>query len=98
MKDTAKMFIVLQENIAKELNLTLAGEKGKVSTAEGYVELELMHDLMEIKGKSRMSVLVSEHTEKILLEIITFEACNYELIRLMKNWRHMLPFYTALEI
>lgn len=73
--DTGATFTVLPENVAKELNLPLMGEKVRVSTAKGYGELELTHALIEIDGKRRIvPVLVSRHIERTLLGVITLEA------------------------
>lgn len=73
--DTGATFTVIPENVAKQLNLKLVGEKVKVSTAKGEDELELTHVLMEINGKRRiMPVLISKHIDRALLGVITLEA------------------------
>jgi len=73
--DTGATFTVIPERVAKELNLTLVGEKVKVSTAKGLDELELTHAIIEIDGKRRiMPILVSKHIDRALLGIITLEA------------------------
>ncbi|MGB9622896.1 MAG: retroviral-like aspartic protease family protein [Candidatus Bathyarchaeia archaeon] len=73
--DTGATFTVIPENVAKELNLILVGEKVKVSTATGYDELDLTHALLEINGKRRiMPVLLSRHIDRVLLGVITLEA------------------------
>jgi len=73
--DTGATFTVIPERVAKELNLTLVGEKVKVSTAKGLDELELTHALVEIDGKRRiMPILVSKHIDRALLGVITLEA------------------------
>jgi clan AA aspartic protease len=72
--DTGATFTVIPESIVKELNLTLAGEKVRVSTAKGYDELDLTHALLEINGKRRiMPVLLSRHIDRVLLGVITLE-------------------------
>ncbi|MEM3539217.1 MAG: hypothetical protein QW193_05235 [Nitrososphaerales archaeon] len=64
--DTEAIFTIIPENIAKELNLILVGEKVRVSTAKGYDELDLTHVLLEINGKRRiMPVLLSKHIDRV---------------------------------
>ena len=73
--DAGATFTVIPEKVAGELNLTLVGEKVKVSTAKGIDELDLAHALLEIDGKRRiMPVLVSRHIDRVLLGVITLEA------------------------
>lgn len=75
MADTGATFTVIPESVANTLNIKLAGEKVKVSTAKGYEELDLTHALLEINGKRRiMPVLVSKEADRILLGVITLEA------------------------
>jgi aspartyl protease family protein len=72
--DTGATFTIIPESIIKELNLTLAGEKVRVSTAKGYDELDLTHALLQIDGKRRiMPVLLSRHIDRVLLGVITLE-------------------------
>ncbi len=73
--DTGATFTVVPEDFARGLNLTLVGEKVKVSTGKGYDELDLTHALLEIDGKRRiMPILVSKHIDRVLLGVITLEA------------------------
>jgi len=78
--DTGATFTVIPESVAKELNLTLVGERVKVYTAKGADELELTHAIMEISGKRRiMPILVSKHIDRVLLGVITLEAMQLRL-------------------
>ena len=73
--DAGATFTVIPEKVAGELNLTLVGEKVKVSMVKGIDELDLAHALLEIDGKRRiMPVLVSRHIDRVLLGVITLEA------------------------
>ncbi|MEM3545704.1 MAG: retroviral-like aspartic protease family protein [Candidatus Bathyarchaeia archaeon] len=91
--DTGATFTVLPENVARELNLPLMGEKVRVSTAKGYDELELTHALIEIDGKRRIvPVLVSRHIERTLLGVITLEAMQLRVNPITEK----LEEYTAL--
>jgi clan AA aspartic protease len=73
--DAGATFTVIPESIVKELNLTLTGEKVRVSTAKGYGELDLTHAILEIDGKRRiMPVLLSRDIDRVLLGVITLEA------------------------
>jgi len=75
LADTGATFSIIPEAMAKELSLTVTGEKVKVSTAKGYDELDLSHALMEIMGKRRiMPVLVSKSLDRVLVGVITLEA------------------------
>ena len=78
--DTGATFTVIPESVAKELNLTLVGEKVKVSTAKGADEPELTHAIIEISGRRRiMPILVSKHIDRALLGVITLEAMQLRL-------------------
>lgn len=91
--DTGATFTVIPESVARELNLTLVGEKVKVSTAKGYDELDLAHALLEINGKRRiMPVLVSKNIDRVLLGVITLEAMQLRVNPLTEK----LEEYTAL--
>jgi|YelNatPaOPRAMG01_1025707.scaffolds.fasta_scaffold02267_4 predicted aspartyl protease len=72
--DTGATFTIIPESIVKNLNLTLTGEKVRVSTAKGYGELDLTHAILEIDGRGGiMSVLVSRDIDRVL-GVITLEA------------------------
>jgi predicted aspartyl protease len=73
--DTGATFTIITESIVKNLNLTLTGEKVRVSTAKGYGELDLTHAILEIDGRGGiiMSVLVSRDIDRVL-GVITLEA------------------------
>lgn len=91
--DTGATFTVIPEKVAKELNLTLAGEKVKVSTAKGMDELDLTHALLETNGKRRiMPLLVSKNVDRVLVGVITLEAMQLRVNPLTGK----LEEYTAL--
>ncbi|MBI2125919.1 MAG: hypothetical protein HYU02_01175 [Thaumarchaeota archaeon] len=53
----------------------MTGEKVKVSTAEGYDELDLAHATLEIDGKRRiLPILVSRNIDRVLKGVITLES------------------------
>lgn len=73
--DTGATFTFIPEKVARELSLTLAGEKVNVSKTKGYDELDLTHAVLEISGKRRIRpVLVSKHIDRVLLGVIALEA------------------------
>jgi len=91
--DTGSTFTVIPEDIARELNLPVTGERVKVLTARGYDDLELTHALIEINGKRRIvPILVSASIDRVLVGVITLEAMQLRVNPLTEK----LEEYTAL--
>lgn len=91
--DTGSTFTVIPEDIARELNLPVTGERMKVLTARGYDELELTHAIIEINGKRRIvPILVSRGIDRVLVGVITLEAMQLRVNPLTEK----LEEYTAL--